>query len=167
MRAGVRLGIDVGTVRIGIARSDPAGSVAVPVETVARGRGDLDRIAALVAEVDAVEVIVGLPISLSGREGPAAAKAREFALALATRLSPVPIRLVDERLSTVGAQRNFRDRGLSIRGTRERIDQAAAAIILQSALDAERSSGAPPGTSLTEGRRKPRQKRDGKGKDHQ
>jgi putative holliday junction resolvase len=162
MRAGVRLGIDVGTVRIGIARSDPAGTLAVPVETVARGRGDLDRIAALVAEVEAVEVIVGLPISLSGEEGSAAAKAREFAHSLAARLSPVPIRLVDERLSTVGAQRNFHDQGMSIRRTRGRIDQAAAAIILQSALDAERSSGRPPGTSLAGDRRKPRQKRRGR-----
>ncbi|HEY9523322.1 MAG TPA: Holliday junction resolvase RuvX, partial [Thermopolyspora sp.] len=83
MRAGVRLGVDVGTVRIGVARSDPSGLLATPVETVRRGRGDLARIAAIAADQEAVEVIVGLPMSLSGREGPAAGAAREFAARLA------------------------------------------------------------------------------------
>mgnify|MGYP001225350872 CR=1 FL=1 len=149
MRAGVRLGVDVGAARIGIARSDPRGVLAVPVETVRRGPGDLDRIAELAAEVEAVEIVVGLPITLSGHEGPAAAQVREFAQALAIRVRPIPLRLVDERLSTVGAQRRFHERGLTVRGTRERIDQAAAAIILQNTLDAERINGSPPGTLLT------------------
>ncbi|HZC27661.1 MAG TPA: Holliday junction resolvase RuvX [Actinopolymorphaceae bacterium] len=148
MRSGVRLGVDVGDVRIGVARSDPAGTLAVPQETVRRGPGDLDRLAALVAEAEAIEVIVGLPVSLSGREGPAARKAREFARLLAARLGPVPLRLVDERLSTVSAQQAFHAQGLSTRKTRERIDQAAAAIILQNALDVERSTGSPPGSAV-------------------
>lgn len=145
MRAGIRLGVDVGDVRIGVARSDPAGTLAVPVETVRRGPGDLDRLAALVAEYDAIEVVLGLPVSLSGREGPAARKARDFAHALARRLGSVPVRMVDERLSTVSAQQGFREQGLSTRESRGRIDQAAAAVILQTALDAERSAGGPPG----------------------
>ena len=100
MRHGVRLAVDVGTVRIGVARSDPDGLLASPVATVARGRGDLDSLAGLVTSHDAVEVIVGLPTSLSGREGASAADARTFAAALAGRLAPRPVRLVDERFTT-------------------------------------------------------------------
>ena len=111
MRRGVRLGVDVGDVRIGVARSDPAGLVATPVETVARGRGDLARLQALLLEEEAVEVVVGLPRSLSGGEGPAAAKVRAFARELASTLAPVPVRLCDERLSTVSAEATLRERG--------------------------------------------------------
>lgn len=151
----MRLGVDVGAVRIGIAVSDPHGLVATPVETVARdpappreptaGR-DLDRIAAIAAERGAVEVVVGLPTSLSGREGPASAAARSFAIALAARLAPVDVRLVDERLTTVSATRELRRAGVNQRKGRAVVDQAAASIILQSALDIERGTGAPPGT---------------------
>lgn len=98
----------MGSVRIGVARSDPAGILATPLETVRRGKGDLDRIAELVTEYEAFEVIVGLPTSLSGREGPAAGLARDFAAALAERLaallSPELVRIYDERLTTVTAE---------------------------------------------------------------
>jgi len=87
VRRGVRLGVDVGDVRIGVAASDPSGLIATPVETVARGAGDLSRLRALAEEHDAFEVVVGLPRSLSGREGPAAAKVRLFATALADLLA--------------------------------------------------------------------------------
>ena len=103
MRHGVRLGVDPGDARIGIARSDPTGFLATPVETVQRGRGDLRRIARLAAEHEAVEVVVGLPRSLSGGEGPAAVKTRAWADTLAAVLAPVPVRLVDERLTTLSA----------------------------------------------------------------
>lgn len=145
MRTGARLGIDVGTVRIGVARSDPSGLLATPVETVRRGRGDLARIARLAAEHAAVEVIVGLPTSLSGREGPAAKAAREFAARLAARLAPVPVALFDERLTTVTAQRDLRAGGVRARDQRAVVDQAAAVVLLQAALDTERASGRPPG----------------------
>ena len=146
MRAGVRLGVDVGRVRVGVASCDPAGLIATPVETLRRGRGegDLDRLAALVAEREAVEVVVGLPTSLSGRPGPAVAAAEGYARELAARV-PVPVRLVDERFSTVDAQRGLRASGVDTRRGRSVIDQAAAVIILQGALDAERSSGVAPG----------------------
>src|SRR3954465_15153291 len=105
MRHGVRLGIDPGDARIGVARSDPTGFLATPVETVRRGKGDLARSAALPAGGGAgatvLEVVVGLPRSLSGREGPAAAKVREFAATLARAVDPVPVRLAAERLTTV------------------------------------------------------------------
>lgn len=145
MRHGVRLGIDPGDARIGVARSDPSGFLATPVETVARGRGDVRRIAAILAEEEAVEVVVGLPRSLSGREGPAAAKVREFASALARRVAPVPVRLCDERLTTVSAESMLRDRGRKGSKRREVVDQAAAVVILQHALDTERSTGSAPG----------------------
>ncbi len=145
MRQGVRVGIDVGSVRVGVATCDPDGVLATPVETVNRGTGDLDRLAAIVAEQRAVEVVVGLPVSLSGLEGRAAADARGFARALARRVAPCPVRLVDERLSTVAATRSMREHGVSARRSRAVVDQAAAAVILQSALDAERGSGSPPG----------------------
>lgn len=145
MRNGVRLGIDPGETRIGVARSDPTGFLATPVETVRRGKGDLARIARLVREDEVVEVVVGLPRSLSGGEGPAAAKARDFAARLAVRLAPVPVRLQDERLTTVSAEAMLRDRGKKGAARRAVVDQAAAVLILQHALDTERATGRPPG----------------------
>ena len=144
MRPGVRLGVDVGSVRVGVASCDPAGLIATPVETLRRGQGDVDALARLVADREAVEVVVGLPTSLSGRAGPAAEAVTAYAGTLAARLS-VPVRLVDERFSTVGAQRGLRASGVDTRKGRSVIDQAAAVIILQGALDAERTSGTAPG----------------------
>jgi putative holliday junction resolvase len=145
MRQGVRLGIDVGDVRIGVATCDPAGLVASPLETVARGAGDLARLRAIAGEEAAVELVVGLPRSLSGGEGPAAVKVRAFARDLAEELRPVPVRLCDERLSTVSAEATLRERGLKGQKRRAVVDQAAAVVILQNALDTERGTGTPPG----------------------
>jgi putative Holliday junction resolvase len=145
VRSGVRLGIDVGTVRIGVARSDLHGMLATPVETVPRGEGDVARLAALVAELEVTEVIVGLPLALSGRR----TASTDDAVAFATRLAGtvgVDVRLVDERLSTVSAQSAARMSGKNTKQTRSVIDQIAAVIILQHALDFERSSAQPPGT---------------------
>jgi putative Holliday junction resolvase len=150
MRWGVRLGIDPGDARIGVARSDPSGFLATPVETVRRGKGDLARIARLAREDEAVEIVVGLPRSLSGGEGPAAVKTRAFAARLAARVAPVPVRLCDERLTTVSAEAMLRDRGRKGQQRRAVVDQAAAVLILQHALDTERSTGHPPG-ELVEG----------------
>ena len=145
MRWGTRLGLDPGEARIGVARSDPSGFLATPVETVRRGPGDLDRLAALVEETEAMEVVVGLPRSLSGGEGPSAARVREFAGVLARRVEPVPIRLCDERLTTLAAENVLREQGRKGQKRRAVVDQAAAVIILQHALDTERSTGAAPG----------------------
>lgn len=144
-RRGVRIGVDVGDVRIGVARSDPSGLIATPVETVRRGEGDLARLQAIGLEEEAVEYVVGLPRSLAGGEGPAAAKVREFAARLAGRVHPVPVRLCDERLSTVTAEAVLRGQGKKGQKRRAVVDQAAAVVILQSALDTERSTGAAPG----------------------
>jgi putative Holliday junction resolvase len=144
----VRIGVDVGDVRIGVARSDPSGLIATPVETVRRGPGDLTRLRDIAVEEGAVEVVVGLPRSLSGGEGPAAAKVRAFALDLVGALSPLPVRLCDERLSTVTAEAVLRGQGKKGQKRRAVVDQAAAVVILQNALDTERGTGTPPGELL-------------------
>ncbi|KJX75640.1 Holliday junction resolvase RuvX [Mycobacterium lepromatosis] len=136
-RQGRRLGIDVGSVRIGVAFSDPDGILATPVETVRRDRSakHLRRLAELVAELQVVEVIVGLPWTLTDRTGSSAKDAIDTAEALARRVAPVPVRLADERLTTVSAQRSLRAAGVRAKDQRAVIDQAAAVVILQSWLD--------------------------------
>lgn len=145
MRSGVRLAIDVGSARIGVAGCDPHGLLATPLATVPRGRGDIAELARVATERQAVEVIVGLPTALSGREGKSAADARSFAAALAGQVAPTPVRLVDERFTTVMAHDALRQGGRDSRARRSVVDQAAAALLLQSALDAERSTGRPAG----------------------
>src|SRR5690606_12181120 len=108
------------------------------------------RILALVAEHEAIEAVVGLPLALSGGETASTDDARAFAKVLADA-APVPVRLVDERLSTVTAQGQLRDNGRSTRTSRSVVDQAAAVIILQTALDSERSSGNRPGALVDPG----------------
>ncbi|GAA4402012.1 Holliday junction resolvase RuvX [Fodinibacter luteus] len=163
---GVRIGVDVGTVRVGVALSDPDGILATPVTTLARhpdsrpaaGDPDVEAVADLVSQHAAVGVVVGLPRSLSGDEGPAAAAARTYAAVVAARIAPVWVRLVDERLTSVDAHRTLRESGLAGRRQRAVVDQAAAVLILQTALDTERSTGSPPGERVRPGRRKPRTK---------
>ena len=145
VRQGVRLAVDVGSVRVGVARSDPGGILASPLAVLAPGPGHLDQLAKLAVSADAIEVIVGLPTSLSGRDGPAAHGARSFAAELAGRVAPVPVRLVDERFTTTQAHEALRRGGRDSRARRRVVDAAAAAVLLQSALDAERTTGHPPG----------------------
>ncbi len=152
LRAGVRLGIDVGRARIGVARCDAGGLLVIPVVTLKRGAGDIAELVKLAGEYEAIECVVGLPLSLSGAETASTHDARDFAVALASA-SDIPVRLVDERLSTVTAQRSLHEAGRSVRSSRPVIDQVAATIILQHALDVERSGGQPPGELIirTEG----------------
>jgi putative Holliday junction resolvase len=154
----VRVALDIGDARIGVASSDPHGILATPVETVRRGPGDLDRIASLVADLEAFEIVIGLPRSLSGGEGPAAARIREVAAQVAAKVSEqvtgkdgnsgMAVRLVDERFTTVTAERMLRERGKKGSKRRAVVDQAAAVVILQHALDFERETGNPPGRPL-------------------
>ncbi|WP_375500398.1 Holliday junction resolvase RuvX [uncultured Jatrophihabitans sp.] len=147
---GVWLGVDVGTVRVGVARSDPRGVLAVPVTTLARdaksGR-DLSELAALVAEYEAAGVVVGLPRTLAGREGTSADMARAYGAQLTRRIAPCPVRYVDERLTTVSAQRKLHANGVRGRAGRSVIDQAAAVELLQHWLDTAepRQEGRPGG----------------------
>ena len=144
---GRRLGVDVGTVRIGVAVSDPDGILATPVETVRRDRSNkhLRRLAQLADDLEAVEVVVGLPRTLADRSGPSARDAVELAEQLASRIAPTPVRLSDERLTTVSAQRSLREAGIRAKGQRAMIDQAAAVGILQNWLDQRRAALAAPG----------------------
>lgn len=139
---GRRLGVDVGKVRIGVAVSDPDGILATPVETIRRDRTDrhLRRLAQLVDELEVVEVVVGLPRTLSDRTGPSAEDAIGLAEDLARRVGPTPVRMADERLTTVTAQRSLREAGVRARGQKAMIDQAAAVEILQSWLDQRRTT---------------------------
>ena len=137
---GRRLGIDVGTVRIGVATCDPDGLLATPVETIRREKTDrhLRRLVQLVDEFGAVEVIVGLPRTLANRIGTSALDAIAVADALAERIAPTPVRMADERLTTVTAQRSLREAGVRAKGQKAMIDQAAAVGILQFWLDQRR-----------------------------
>jgi putative Holliday junction resolvase len=149
MRSGVRLGIDVGRARIGVARSDAGGMMAVPIETVPRaaeGDADVRRVLGLAEEYGAFELVVGHPLSMSGASTPSTDDAVGFAERLAG--AGAEVRLVDERLSTVSAQQALRAAGRSTRTQRPVVDQVAAVIILQHALDSERASGKPPGRPL-------------------
>lgn len=137
----------MGSVRIGVACSDPDAVLATPVETVRRDRNGrhLRRLAELAAELEAVEVVVGLPRTLADRTGPSAIDAIEVADALAQRIAPTPVRLADERLTTVAAQRSLRAAGVRAKQQRAVIDQAAAVAILQSWLDQRRAAAGEPG----------------------
>jgi putative holliday junction resolvase len=145
VRPGVRLAVDPGSVRIGVARCDRGGVLATPLTVVRRGKGDLDELASLADTEEAMEILVGLPTSLSGREGPAAVTARRFATALAARVAPLPVRLVDERFTTATAHEALRASGHDSRARRQSVDSAAAAVLLEAALEAERRTGLPPG----------------------
>jgi len=150
MRRGTRVAVDVGDARIGVASCDPDGILATPVETVP-GRdvpAALRRLAAIVAEYEPIEVVIGLPRSLNGTEGPAAAKVRAFAQSVAKVITPVPVRLVDERMTTVTATHGLRASGVKAKKGRSVVDQAAAVVILQSALETERVSGKAPGEDV-------------------
>jgi putative Holliday junction resolvase len=139
-------------VRVGVAASDPSGVLASPVVVLSRDRKtgkDLDQLESIVEERGVLEVLVGLPRTLSGSDGTAASLSRAYAAELADRIDPVPVRLVDERLSTVEAARGMRAAGVSAKAGRASIDAAAAVVILQHALDAERTTGDVPGESLS------------------
>jgi putative pre-16S rRNA nuclease len=145
VRSGVRLAVDPGSVRIGVARSDPGGVLATPLTVVRQGKRALDALAELAAAEEAMEILVGLPRSLSGREGPAAAGAKQFAADLAARVAPLPVRLVDERFTTATAHDALRAGGHDSRARRQTVDAAAAAVLLEAALESERRTGRAPG----------------------
>lgn len=152
MRKGVRFGVDVGDARIGVARSDSSGILATPVATLRAGKGDIDAVAKMVREADALEVIVGLPLNMDGTQGKSAFIAKKWARRLSRRIYPVPVRMLDERLTTVQAHRQLHDAGRKEISHRAVVDQAAAVIILESALEQERVSGRLPAlVETTEG----------------
>lgn len=168
IRPGARLGVDVGEVRVGLAASDPDGILATPVATLSRDHNAMaDNSAAASHDVQIIvdqareravlEVVVGLPTSMNGTEGLAAERARRYAASLHRYLDGITVRLWDERLTTVDAHRRLAASGVPGRRQRQSVDQAAAVLILQAALDAERSTGIPGGEVV--GGRKPRKPR--------
>jgi putative Holliday junction resolvase len=146
VREGVRLGIDVGQARVGVARSDSQGTMAVPVATLARATA-LVEIAELAREYEPLEIVVGLPINLQGARTPSTEAAESFAREIQA-LGFAPVRMVDERLSTVSATSALYSAGKSSRSHRSVVDQVAAVILLQHALDSERSQGVSAGYVL-------------------
>lgn len=143
IRSGVRLALDWGQARIGVAACDAQAILSYPVETIRNDAAALDRIRALVAEYEPIEVVLGLPTDLRGRQGLAAERMLEVANRL-TGMLTVPVRLVDERMSSAAAARQLSAAGRSSRSQRSVIDQAAAVAILDHALDTERRTGRPP-----------------------
>lgn len=145
----MRLALDWGQARIGVAACDAGARLAYPHSTISAGDGELPAIVAVVREISPLEVVVGLPRSLAGGEGPAATHVRSRAAALVQALARagqgVPVRLVDERLTTVTASRQLRESGRRAKGQRSMIDAAAAVAILEHALAIERARGEPPG----------------------
>jgi putative Holliday junction resolvase len=138
---GIWFGVDVGTVRVGVARCDPAGILAVPLATLRRNErtdADIAELAGLLVEYEAVGVVVGLPRTLADREGSAAQLARGYGERLAARIAPLPVEYLDERLTTVSAQRKLHDGGVRGPAGRAVIDQAAAVELLQHWLDRRR-----------------------------
>lgn len=145
-RRGVRLAIDWGKARVGVAACDPDGLLAHPVETIPNDQRTLARIVELVCQLEPIEVVLGMPVDLAGRHGPAAQAMSQVADQLSIRLD-VPLRVVDERLSTAGAARKLAAAGRSSRRRRGVIDQAAAVDILEHALQYERQTGRPAGAA--------------------
>ncbi|MBU6213087.1 MAG: Holliday junction resolvase RuvX [Actinomycetales bacterium] len=143
VRPATRLALDPGAVRIGVARS--AGSLAFPVGAVVRGEGDVHQICDLAHEHGVAEIVIGIPVSLSGVEGASAEAARAFAAAISTALPGLAVRLVDERLTTVQAAQQMRRAGKSAKEQKSSIDAAAATLLLQHVIDAEAASGCAPG----------------------
>ncbi|KIS27182.1 Holliday junction resolvase [Arthrobacter sp. SPG23] len=152
---GIKLGVDVGTVRVGVAVCDLDGILATPLKTLernARKNTDVRVLAALAAELGAVQVFVGLPRTLKGEEHASARMATDYAELLADALAAngcdIPVQLVDERLSTVTAHRNLHEAGMSSRNHRKVVDQVAAAGILQHAIDMQKARGTDVGSRV-------------------
>lgn len=153
---GVRLGVDVGQARVGLAATDPAGILATPVATLKRDTKDLRDLHQIIDEATqrgAVRVYVGDPINLKGKKTASTDDAHRFALQLVALLAeaelPVQVRLIDERLSTVSASQKLHQAGVSSRNQRSVIDQLAAVAILEHALMLERNSGVNTGTLVS------------------
>ena len=149
MQRGIRLGIDPGRARIGLALSDRDGLLAMPLETVPADTFEMDRIVTVILEHSVSTVFVGLPLSLSGRWTASTRDAYDLAKAISERVD-VEVRMIDERLTTTTAQAALRSSGKSQREGRSVIDQIAAVTLLQQALDTERQNTRPAGWAFSE-----------------
>ena len=150
MRSGRRLAVDVGKVRVGLAISDFHGILASPLQNVARQADDSETIKLIqqaISDEEIIEIYVGLPVSMAGK----ATSSTDDALAIAELLAQsvsIPVRLVDERLTTVSASAALRSSGKNSKDGRKVIDQVAATMILEQALAIEKNSGRQPGIEI-------------------
>jgi putative Holliday junction resolvase len=147
----VRLGIDWGRARIGVAACDREAILCFPVETIPAKADPIARLRDLVREYQPIELILGMPKTLAGADGPAVEFIRGIAAQIQRAMPDLPLRLVDERLSTVSASTLLRQAGRDSRGQRSIIDQAAAVVILEKAIEYERGTGLEPGELFSEG----------------
>jgi len=138
MQRGRRIAFDYGDVRIGVAVSDPDSILSSPLATLkATDKNLLEQISAIFSEIEPVAIYVGRPALLSGNDGTAAEKAAGFASLLST-VTEVPVKMIDERMSTVSAARNLREAGRNARDSKKEIDMAAAVAILDFAIEIEK-----------------------------
>ena len=138
MQRGRRIAFDYGDVRIGVAVSDPDSILSSPLTTLkATDKDLLKQITEILTEIDPVTIYVGRPSLLSGIDGSATEKALEFVEQLRT-LTPVPVEMIDERMSTISAARNLRDAGRNAKDSKDAIDMASAVAILDFALEIEK-----------------------------
>lgn len=148
---GGRLAIDWGKARIGVAACNRGTSLAYPVETVLAGSQEMQRLVALVAEYEPVAIYIGLPLTLAGERKQAAEFTMSKAATLAHLVAPLPVRLVDERMSTASATRILGSAGHRAKQQRKIIDQAAAVEILQRAIEWEAHTSSFAGEAVGEG----------------
>ena len=143
MITGVRIALDIGSVRIGVAKCDAEGLLAIPLTTISAGPEAVNQVLDLLMEHQAICVYIGKPISLAGKDTASTQSAIKFAGEIAASLQEfnIQVRLIDERLSTVSAQRGMHEAGRNVKQSRDAIDQAAAVVILEHALASERNSG--------------------------
>ncbi|WP_297565955.1 Holliday junction resolvase RuvX [uncultured Arcanobacterium sp.] len=148
LKPGVRIAVDVGKVRVGIAKTDHEAILALPVGTFRRGQDDITGVLDIISQEDVCAVYVGLPLNMDGSIGSTARNAQKWAQRLAKMIAPIPVRMIDERLSSVSAHRQLQEAGLREIKHKPLVDQAAAVIILESALDFARRTGRQPGLSV-------------------
>lgn len=159
MRRGVRLGVDYGGARIGVAACDPQASVVLPLQVVPTSKygEDVEEVAQIAAARDAIEIVVGYPRHMSGKVGASARAARKFARELAHAYPRGRVALIDERLTSVQAHSLLAEGEVGARARKGKVDPLAAAIILETALESERNTGRPPGETISRGQLAPQQ----------
>lgn len=147
MRLGVRFALDLGSVRIGVARCDETGTLASPhmVWQVSDEQTLFSQVADILAEYEPIEIVVGLPTNMRGEQGLAAQGVRDQAKSLQQHFPHITWRLVDERLTTAAARKQLAASGYTTRTDKRLIDAAAAVVLLEDTLEAERRQGVPPG----------------------
>ncbi|MGA0078115.1 MAG: Holliday junction resolvase RuvX [Candidatus Nanopelagicales bacterium] len=138
---GVRIAVDFGTVRVGVAKSDPAGKIALPLTTITGDELAVEKLVQLTTNEAAQVVYVGLPLNLKGQVTQSAKKALSFAEELSRKIAPIPVLMIDERFTSTTATKQLQDAGLTSRQSRGLVDQVSALGLLEQALQIEDRTG--------------------------